>query len=82
VNVQQEVVVATIENVGIQPHGLAISSDGFAYVSNESLIGVVGHHPTIGNLRAGTTSIIDTRTNQVIKVVEMLSFPAGVAIRE
>jgi len=82
INVQSEVVVATIENVGIQPHGLAISSDGFVYVSNESLIGFVGHHPTSGNLRAGTTSIIDTRTNQVIKVVEMLSFPAGVAIRE
>ncbi len=82
VNVQSEVVVATIENVGIQPHGLAISSDGFGYVSNESLIGFVGHHPTDGGLRAGTSSIIDTRTNQVIKVVEMLSFPAGVAIRE
>ncbi len=82
VDVQRETVVATIENVGIQPHGLAISSDGFVYVSNESLIGFVGHHPTDGGLRAGTTSIIDSRTNQVVKVVEMLSFPAGVAIRE
>lgn len=82
VNVQSEVVVATIENVGVQPHGLAISSDGFVYVSNESLIGFVGHHPTDGGLRAGTSVIIDTRTNQVVKVVEMLSFPAGVAIRE
>lgn len=82
VDVQSEVVVATIENVGIQPHGLAVSSDGFVYVSNESLIGFVGHHPTDGGFRAGTSSIIDSRTNQVIKVVEMLSFPAGVAIRE
>lgn len=82
VNVQSETVMATIENVGIQPHGLAVSSDGLVYVSNESLIGFVGHHPTDGGLRAGTTSIIDSRTNQVAKVVEMLSFPAGVAIRE
>ncbi|MFQ3597227.1 MAG: YncE family protein [Chloroherpetonaceae bacterium] len=82
VNVQSETVAATIENVGVQPHGLAVSSDGFVYVSNESLIGFVGHHPTDGGLRAGTSSIIDSRTNQVVKVVEMLSFPAGVAIRE
>jgi YVTN family beta-propeller protein len=81
-DVQSETVSATIENIGIQPHGVAVSKDGLVYVSNESLVGFVGHHPTEGGLSAGTTAIIDARTNAVLKTVEMLSFPAGVAIRE
>lgn len=75
-------VVATIANVGPQPHGIAITNDGrFAYVSCENVAATVPpHHPTSGSKTPGYVSIIDLQSNTVIKQFEVGAFAAGIAI--
>lgn len=75
-------VIKTIQRVGIQPHGVAITPDDkFVYVSCESIDGTLIHHPTLGSSKPGTTAIIDINAGHIkVKDVEMASFPAGVSI--
>ena len=75
-------VITTITDVGIEPHGVAISRDGkYAYVSCENLDGSdEPHHPTVGGKKIGTVAIIDVATNSVIRELEVGNFAAGVAV--
>jgi YVTN family beta-propeller protein len=75
-------VMTTIPDVGVEPHGVAISRDGkYAYVSCENLDGSdEPHHPTAGGKRIGIVSIIDIATNTVIRELEVGNFAAGVAV--
>jgi YVTN family beta-propeller protein len=72
-------VVTTILNVGVEPHGVAISRDGmYASVSCENLDGSdKPHHPTAGGNRTGTVAIIDISTNPVIRELEVGNFCSG-----
>jgi len=75
-------VFRTISNVGPQPHGIDISSDGkYAYVSCENVSALVPpHHPTEGSKVPGFVSVINLLTNRVIKKIEVGAFAAGIAV--
>jgi len=75
-------VVATIPDVGPQPHGIDITPDGrFAYVSCENVTAAVPpHHPTSGSKIPGFVAVVDLATNQVVKTIEVGAFAAGVAV--
>ena len=81
INVNERNVSSTIQNVGVQPHGIGISKDGkYAIVSCENLdLSQEPHHPTTGTKKIGIVSIIDLTTNQIIKQFEVGNFAAGVA---
>ena len=71
-------VTATIEGDGLaQPHGAALSADGrFLFVSNNNRNGA--YTPTGDNPDAGTVAVIDTRTNEITKVIEVGTYPTGI----
>lgn len=75
-------VVKTIPNVGIEPHGVAVSADGrFVYVSCESRSATFVHHTTTSSNKPGTTAVINIGLGNIkTKDIEMASFPAGVSI--
>lgn len=73
-------VAATIDGVGIQPHGVDFTTDGsYAIIACETQTGFDGHHPQTGSFKTGVSRIIkvsnltleDTR-------LQMASFPAGI----
>lgn len=71
-------VTATIEGAGLaQPHGTALSADGrFLFVSNNNRNGT--YTPTGDNPDAGTVAVIDTRTSEIAKVIEVGTYPTGI----
>ncbi|MBS1552889.1 MAG: beta-propeller fold lactonase family protein [Bacteroidetes bacterium] len=75
-------VAATIDSVGIQPHGVDFTSDGqYAVIACETLSGFDGHHPTVGSNKFGVSRIINTALFQLLPdKLEMGPFPAGIAI--
>jgi len=77
---------ATIEGVGIQPHGVAFTSDGhFAYITCESRESnnPYLHHPIEQSIRPGTTAVIDVWNGHTkVKDIEMASYPAGISLSE
>jgi YVTN family beta-propeller protein len=76
-------VLATIADVGPQPHGVAIDALGrFAYVSCENVSGngPPPHHPTAGSKAPGFVAVIDLTTNTVVERVEVANFASGIAV--
>jgi len=84
INIHTLSVEKTIDDIGIQPHGVSFTPDGrYVYVTCESqqLGNPYVHHPLTGNVRPGTTAVIDVFNNHTkIKDIEMASYPAGVSI--
>jgi YVTN family beta-propeller protein len=78
VDLNERAVVATIEGKGIaQPHGTALSSDGrYLYVSNNNRKGT--YTPQGENPKAGTVTVIDTKTQEITKVIEVGTYPTGI----
>jgi len=77
--------VATIESPSFaNPHGIAFTSDGrYAYVTNENLSGDYNpHHPTEHGGKTGNVMVIDTKTLQVVKTIEVEADPTGIAVVE
>lgn len=82
-------VVATIEGDGLaEPHGSAISADGRTlWVSGRNTEGV--YPTTIGRtgvgegdpLPAGTVVAIDTESRQIVSVIEVPAYAAGIGTR-
>jgi YVTN family beta-propeller protein len=74
--------IATITNVGPQPHGIAITDDGrYAYVTCENVSSTIPpHHPTTGSKTPGFIAVIDLTSNSVIKQIEVGGFAAGIAV--
>ncbi len=75
-------VAMTIPNVGAQPHGVAVTSDGkYVFVTCESRSGTYVHHPSVGSSVPGTTAVISVLNGHTkIKDIEMASYPAGISI--
>lgn len=77
---QTQTVAAVISGRGLaQPHGAATSPDGrFAYLSNNNTMGDYTPRYNFGdNDRDGTVVVIDTATNEIVKVLEIEGLPAG-----
>jgi YVTN family beta-propeller protein len=76
--------IMKIDHVGVEPHAVAITKDGrYTYVSCENLSSPdPPHHPTSGGRAPGVVAVIDTRTNTVVKRIEVGAFAAGIAIAE
>lgn len=71
-------VKATIRGDGLaQPHGAALSANGQSlFVSNNNREGT--YEPTGDNPDAGTVAVIDTDTNEIVKIIEVGTYPTGV----
>jgi YVTN family beta-propeller protein len=86
INIHTLTVEKTIDDIGIQPHGVCFTPDGrYVYITNESQQpgNPFVHHPITGNTRPGTTAVIDVLAGHVkIKDIEMGSYPTGVSIYE
>lgn len=85
IRVADNQVIATIESPALaNPHGIAFTRDGrYAYVTNENLSGNYNpHHPTEHGGNPGNVLVIDTATNQVVKIIEVEVDPTGVAVVE
>lgn len=78
VDVSNASVDATIRGDGIaQPHGAALSADGqYLFVSNNNREGT--YEPQGDNPEAGTVTVIDTDTNEIVKIIEVGTYPTGV----
>jgi len=84
INAQTRKVEKTITGNGLaQPHGLAVSRNGFIYVSNRNLDGsYVPRHDFGDNSTSGTVVVIDAATHEIVKILEVGKFAAGLSIWE
>ena len=78
VDIPSRTVTATITGNGIaQPHGAALTPDGrYLFVSNNNRNGT--YTPSGDNPKAGTVTVVDTQTNEIVKVIEVGTYPTGV----
>lgn len=78
IDLPSRTVTATITGTGLaQPHGSALSGDGrYLYVSNNNRDGT--YTPTGDNPDAGTVAVIDTHHNEIVKVIEVGTYPTGI----
>lgn len=74
---------AVITGQGLsQPHGSALRPDGrYLYVSSNNLDGGYTPRHEFGGDPSGTLVVIDTETNQIVKVLELENYPTGVGSR-
>ena len=89
IDMETRTLAEVIEGNGLaQPHGAAVSPDGrFVYVSSRNLEmseddSRVGHMYTprydLGdNARAGTVVVIDTESQEIVKIIEIEGYGAG-----
>lgn len=72
----------TVDSVGVEPHGVAVSKDGlFLYVSCENLgVSDPPHHPTVGGKKVGFVKIIEIATRSVVASLEVGNFGSGMAV--
>ncbi len=72
-------VKAVIEGEGLaEPHGIATSPDGrYVYVSNRNLDGSYVGREDHGDRGTGTVVVIDTTTNEIVRVIEVDRYAAG-----
>lgn len=80
IDLESRTVVHTITGTGLaQPHGSALSPDGrYLFVSNNNRKGT--YTPTGTNPNAGTVTVIDTQTREIVKVIEVGTYPTGIGI--
>lgn len=73
-------VAHTVTGEGIaEPHGIAVSPDGrFLFVSNRNLKGT--YHAHGDDPRAGTVVVVDTSTFEIVSVIEVGRYAAGMGI--
>lgn len=73
-------VISTIENVGVQPHGVDFTTDGsYAIIACETQSGFDGHHPQTGSFKTGVCRVIKVNGFTLEPGrIQMGSFPAGI----
>jgi len=66
----------------VEPHGSAVTADGrYLFVSNRNEKGAyTPSRPVENNAEVGTVVKIDTRTFEVVQVIEVEAYPAGISI--
>lgn len=82
INTATRKVEYTIEGVGVEPHGTAVSKDGkYLYVSCENYLNSdPPHHVTQGSKRPGFVKVIDIAKKSVVMSLEVGNFGAGIAV--
>jgi YVTN family beta-propeller protein len=82
INTATRTVEYTIDSVGVEPHGIAVSKDGlFLYVSCENLgVSDPPHHPTTGGKKVGFVKIIEIAKKSVVASLEVGNFGSGMAV--
>ena len=92
IDMETRTLAKVIEGNGLaQPHGAAVSPDGrFVYISSRNLEmsedqGRAGHVYTprydLGdNARAGTVVVIDTESQEIVKVIEIEGYGSGLGV--
>ncbi|MCK9408026.1 MAG: YncE family protein [Bacteriovoracaceae bacterium] len=82
INTTTRMVEHTIPNVGVEPHGIAVSKDAkYLYVSCENLgESVPPHHATVGGMKPSFLKVIDIATRKVIASLELGNFGSGLAV--
>lgn len=75
-------VVFTMTNIGVEPHGIAVSKDAkYLYVSCENQgISEPPHHPTTGGKKPSFMKVIDIASRAVVASLELGNFGSGMAI--
>lgn len=87
VDAQERRVVAVIEGEGLaQPHGSAVRPDGrYVYISNNNLKGEASAHKAHQDVghdeMPGTIVVIDTETQEIVRVLEVGTNPTGIGAR-
>lgn len=78
VDLEQPAVTTTITGEGLaQPHGAVLSPDGrYLFVSNNNRNGT--YTPEGDNPDAGTIAVIDTKSHDIVKVIEVGTYPTGI----
>lgn len=78
VDLEAPAVTTTITGEGLaQPHGAVLSPDGrHLFVSNNNRNGT--YTPDGDNPKAGTVTVIDTKTHEIVKVIEVGPYPTGI----
>lgn len=66
----------------VEPHGSAITADGrYLFVSNRNLKGTYAPQREVGdNAEVGTVVKIDTETFEVVQIIEVGAYAAGISI--
>ena len=89
IDMETRTLAKVIEGNGLaQPHGAAVSPDGrFAYIASRNLEMPEGHskyghmytprYDLGDNARAGTVVVIDTESQEIVKVIEIEGYGAG-----
>jgi DNA-binding beta-propeller fold protein YncE len=83
IDMQALSVSTVIEGPGLaEPHGSTIRPDGkYLYVSNRNTRGTYQSRYDFGSDKnVGTLVVVDTETNQIVKVLELEEYPAGLPI--
>lgn len=84
VNMENRSVDAVIKGNGLaQPHGSALSADGtYLYISNNNRKGTYQPtHSSSGQDPPGTITVINTKTREIEKVIEVDAYPSGIGTR-
>jgi YVTN family beta-propeller protein len=76
-------VVKTITGTGIsEPYGSAVSPDGrYVFFSNNNAKGAYASKNAAAPSDIGTVAVIDTRSNELVKVIEVGKGPTGMGTR-
>ncbi|MEL7835018.1 YncE family protein [Fodinibius sp. Rm-B-1B1-1] len=81
VDMESRSVEKVIEGNGLaQPHGSALSADGkYLYISNNNRKGTYNAEGTsLSGDPNGTVTVIDTKTNEIVKVIEVGAYTTGI----
>lgn len=81
VSAREESAVVTGSGLS-QPHGSAVRPDGrYVYVTNNNLKGAYTPRYDLPGDPPGTVTVIDTRTHEIVKVIEVENYPTGIGTR-
>jgi YVTN family beta-propeller protein len=83
VDMLKQTVIATIENPAFaQPYGSAISADGrYVFIANSNTKGTWNADSAAAERPGGNVVVIDTGTNDVVKVITVGAGPTGLGSR-